>query len=339
MAPFYRRFSTLLSAGVSIDRALESQAETEDESLNQAVEEIHRAILAGSSLSDAMRRYPGVFSPLAVGLVSTGEQSGRLDYVCLRLAELSEQALRLKKMLVSALTYPAVLCAVVLAVAGLFAAVICSQDTSIFGADGRTLPAPTRILLTFTQALRNPLFWLVAGGGTALWINALRTAFRSSSGFRRRLHHWFLGIPMVGRLIYKMMGARFVFVIGLALDVGIPLVRALSLAQSVVSNEAIRYRLALATQEVTEGVGVGKAMAYQRVLPRMVTSMMEVGTETGELSDLMLRLAATLEEDVNDALVALASLIEPLLLLGAGVVAGFVAIAALAPMFQLLQNL
>ena len=83
-------------------------------------------------------------------------------------------------------------------------------------------------------------------------------------------------------------GARFVFVIGLALDVGLPMVRALKLAQSVIGNEAIRYRLAQATRDVTEGVGVGQAMAYQEVLPRMVTSMMEVGTETGDLSELML---------------------------------------------------
>lgn len=337
MAPFYRRLATLLAAGVNLSRAFESLGDSGEADLDRLVETLHQGVSSGFSLSQSMRRRPDIFGPLALGLVAAGEETGRLTYALSRLADASEQALRLKKMVIAALTYPVILACSLLLLALLFATFICSQDANLFGAD--QLPWPTRVLVAFGGLARNPL--VVSGAILLLGMVAAtaRQTYQRSRAIRRRVHEAILRMPLVGRLVAKMISARVVYVMGLTLDVGLPLTASLDLGERVAGNLAVEGQLRRVRQAVGLGEDVTAAFGSLEVLPPMVISIIEVGMTTGNLSELLMRASTSLEEDAQDALLALARLLEPILLAGGGVVAGFVALAALAPMLQLLQQL
>lgn len=339
MAPFYKRLATLFQASIPIAQAIDSQRHSGDDRLDEVVTYLHMDIVQGHTLSGAMSKHPRAFSSLAVGLVKAGEESGYLDRVVSKLADMTEQALRMKRSIISSLTYPAVLCLTILGLAGLFASFICSQDQALFGASSGELPWPTRVVVTFAEIITNPFLVCPVVLGLVGAILLGRRELRVNSEFRLRFHTLLLHLPVVGKIIKDITSTRIIYVLGLCLDVGIGILQAFSLAERICWNDSISLQLRQIQEDIGEGSGVAESMARQELFPRIVLYMTEVGEHTGELADLWARVSESLETDINDSLTAISQLIEPMLLIASGAVAAFVALAALAPLLELLQTL
>lgn len=337
LAPFYNRLATLLGASVPIARAFESLGGSGHEYLDSVVDNIYKNLTHGSSLSQALSRYPNVFSPIAIGLVAAGERSGHLVDVLRRLAELTEQQLRLKRMVISSLSYPVILCVSTLGLAVLFATVMGSQKDALFGHQ-KTLPWPTQVLVLVADVLTNPFFVVLLPLLAFGLVFLLRQQIKSNTRLRLAVHKMVLESPLVGALIKRVNVARILYTVGLCSDVGISVLPAFALAQRTCANEEVARQLKKVHQEIADGGGVAEAMTQTTLFPVMVVSMTEVGEQTGELSKIFVDVSKGLEDDLADALMALAQTLEPLFLIGAGAVAGFVALGALGPMLQLLQT-
>jgi type IV pilus assembly protein PilC len=339
IAFFYRKLASMISAGVQLERALEAQMGSGHEYLDSVVDGLHKKICSGWSLSKSMAQYPDIFTPVSIGLMGAGEQTGGMARVLEKMAELKEQAVRLKKMVISALTYPGILMLTVLAVGVLFVTVVCPEDGGLFGAMGAELPWPSRLLVEISRLFRSPLFFLGLPAFLVACGLFARSRLQKSPELRLKLDEVLLNLPVVGPLVQKAAAARVVFILGSSLQMGLTLGTALNLACRVAGNRAVAERLKRARQGVMDGEGLGEALANQRVLPPMVTSVIESGEASGRLDELLNRAALQLEEDVQMTVMAAARLLEPLLMIGAGLAAGLVALASLLPLIDLVNHL
>ena len=338
MAPFYKRFATLMSAGVPIANALESQAKSDDGPLKDLIESIHLSVVDGNSLSISMAAHPQAFSALEIGLVKAGEETGTLIHVVSKLAEFSEQSLRLRRMVISSLSYPAILCITSLGLTILLATLICSQDDTLFRS-GADLPGVTQLLLSVAKLMTNPVVLIVVPISSILAWAYLRQRVASSEALGLYLDHLQLLMPGVGRLILKLSSARTMYVLGLCLDVGIGLIPSLKMAEQVNSNRVVSEQLRSMSSEISNGAGMAASMANQTMFSPMLISMTEVGEQTGTLPRILLRMSENIEDEVRDALLALAQIIEPVLLFGSGAVVILVAYGVLAPTLNLMRTL
>ncbi len=339
LALFFRRFATLLASGVTIDAALDnlSRSDEGNGALGAVVDRLLHGVLSGRTLSQSMSDpdLKGLFSELSIGMIAVGERTGGLTESALRLADLSERQFRLRRAILSALAYPAVLLGVITAVGALFVLVIAPSDKGLFSTFGGKLPWPSQVLVNMSDFLRSPWAWVSLLLGVPLLFAAARELLRRSPPVRRALDTWIWNAPLVGVVVRKSLSARVVAVLGASLRVGIPALEALSLARQVAFNKVLEQGMARATERFRDGTDLASALEAQNIFPRVVTALMAVGQETGTLDTLLHRACVLFEEDVESALTRFSKLIEPLLLALAGAAATFVALATLLPVMEI----
>lgn len=339
VALFYRQLSVLLNAGVQLNDALVCLTRNDDEQFARMVGDIQLQISTGSKLSVALQTYSRVFSPVAIGMVAAAEMSGALAATLDRLAELSERATRLRKTVISSMTYPIVQFVCIFAVLLFFVLAISPNDDGIFALVGGELPWPTRVLVALSGYLRSPTLIIATGllvSGLVGWF--LRLLQRSDQ-FRLNLHDFLLRVPVFGALLGKVEAVRVVDSMESMMTVGVPALKSIQLAEKVVGNLAIRKRLEFARKEIRDGSGIGKAFAHQEIFAPMVAAMIEIGEDSGRLDEMLRVVAIRLDEDVELALQTMVKLLEPLLMSFAGLAAAFVALAGMMPFMQLISNL
>ena len=324
----------MLSAGIPVDQALKIIEETDDQ-IGELSESLLNKVLSGHMLSHAMSQHQDQFSGIEIGLVRAGEETGDLGGVIGKLAELTERGERLRRMLVAALTYPAVQAVTLVLIALLFVAALPPDE--IFGSFG-ALPKPTRILVAMSTVLRNPLFWVFILVWEFVWSITLKRAWRSRA-FRHYVHARALEWPVVSALVRKADASRLVFSMTVLLDVGLSLTAALKLAEGTLSNLELQKRLQAARTQIVQGSSLASAFRGTHFLPPLVVSMTEVGEESGQLVKVLRPLIDTLEEEVESQLTALVRLLEPLMMAIAGGVTCFVAVAALMPIINMISEL
>lgn len=336
---FYRQMAVLLGAGVPLNDALVSLADQEDPEFTDIIHRLNHRVCTGYNLSQAMAIEDHYFTPVGVGLVSVAERSGSLVAVFDKLADLYARSLRLRRLLVTAMIYPSVQALAILSVAILFVTVIAPGDSGLFTALGGELPWPSKVLIAISDYLRNP--WLV--GGTLLILGSAVVSFLRAYHSNERMRTWIddllLSVPVLGPLLTKVATIRVVYTLESTITVGLPLLTAIHLSEGVVNNLAVRVRLAAVRLAVSEGDSVSEALRNKDLFGPIVAAMIEVGEESGQLDQMLRLIAVQLDDDVERALHALTVLLEPLLLSIAGVAAGFVALAALMPLLQLINNL
>lgn len=330
---FYRRLAVMLEAGVTIDRALSFLADATDGALAEVMEILQKDVSKGSHLLDAMSRPElcHIFSPLARGLIGTGLKTGALAESLGRLADVSERRFAQRKAFLSAMTYPAVLSFCIAALAILFLVFIAPGDSGIFASLGGDLPWPTQVLVNLSDWVRNPLPWAALLLTIALARPLLRPGARLRSVIDRKL----LDLPVLGPLCEKAAAAEVLHIWSSSLRVGVPLSEGIALSLPAVTNAAILTRLQQANTCLKEGGDFGEALRQHRVFPQLVTSMISLGFESGQLDRMLERVSELYEEEVNSALDQLAKVLEPMLLAVAGCLAGFVALACLMPLLSL----
>lgn len=342
VAIFFRRLATMLGAGVSLTDGLDFLAESEpDPALQEAVVFLTKQVMNGMSLSAAMRspRFKRIFDPVSIGMVQMGEQTGQLLDSIAKIADQMERHLRLSRSLTSALTYPAVLLVVILAMGLLFTLVLGPGEGGLFAAFGEEIPWPTKVVQSISEVVKRPWLMALIIGGIAAVVMGVKRHLRDNAKSRLAFHGYLLGTPAIGPLIQKTECARLLWVMADGLSVGLPAIKCMGMARDVCKNDSMRVAFTRVIEAFSHGEEFSLALAQFQLFPAMVISMIEVGMESGKLDVVMRRVCETYEEDVQMALDNIARLAEPLLLAFAGAMAAFLALATLLPIINMVNTL
>lgn len=342
---FTRQICTMLDAGVSITAALNFYSSGNAESkLQPIIARVTQKVESGSMLSRAMQDYPRIFSSVFVGLVLAGEQSGHLDVMLNRLAELTEKQESFGKKLQAALTYPAMLVLTCLASIIFFMTVILPALVPMFEGMKLEMPLPTRILVGMAHIATHPAT-LVVGVLFLLFfflvfLPRLRTALEQETKFSRAAHEWFLLLPLVGPTAQRATSSRLLFTLATLMDVGITLNASLKLCAQAAGNYHLAFQLREVQRELRDGESLYTALSKHPVFPNGAVQMIAVGEESAvSLPSLIRDVAQVYQDDAEMAINNMVSMAEPLIMGGMGVVCGFLIISTILPLVSLLKQL
>jgi type IV pilus assembly protein PilC len=335
LAVFSRQFATMVNSGLPILRALSILADqSSNKELARVLGEVRLDVEQGASLSTAMAKHPKVFNDLYISMVRSGETGGSLDDVLMRLADLIENEVKLRGKIKSAMTYPiAVVCLVVLIMTAMLLFIV-PQFKSIFDQLGGSLPLPTRVLLAASDAFKKLWYLVIAG------IFAGRFFFkrwkRTPAG-REAIDRTKLRVPVFGSLFHKTALSRFSSTLAMLMHSGVPILQALDIVSDTVNNKIISKAVIDVQSSVRDGESMAKPLARHRVFPPMVVQMLAVGEETGQVDVMLEKVATFYDQEVEAAVDALTSLIEPLLIAVIGGMVGSAVVALYMPMFNIIK--
>jgi type IV pilus assembly protein PilC len=333
---FSRQFATLIEAGVSIVSALAIlEDQTEDKNLAPVIAEIRSDVESGSILSKAMSRHPAVFNRLFVAMVEAGEASGTLDRVLDRVAIQIEKETAIKRRVKGAMMYPTVvLTFATLVLCGLLMFIV-PVFTKIFKDLNGQLPALTQQVVNISNLLRHDWFIIFPLVGGTVW--GLLRAKKTERG-RQVWDRFKLRVPMkIGDVVLKVTMARFSRTLATLVGAGVDIVRSLEITGATAGNWVVEEALAEVRVRVHEGVPIAQPLVENPVFPPMVSQMIRIGEETGELEKMLGKIADFYEDEVDASIQALTSIIEPLMMIGVGVMVGIIVISMYLPMFKMLQ--
>jgi general secretion pathway protein F len=330
---FTQELSTLIEAGLPLDRSLQILAElTEKEKFREVVRDLLRKIEAGSSFSEALSSYPGIFPRLYVNMVKAGEVGGVLNVILARLTKYLQTSKETREYLVSVLIYPALLTLVSGASIVILLTFVIPRFAKIFADMGGTIPLPTQILLSVSQFVKD-YWWAIAGGLLAIGFG-IRSYTKQGEG-KVQWDQLKLRLALVGNLVKQMEIARFARTLGTLIQSGVPILQALQIVRETASNEIIARSIGEVHTGVKQGGSVSKTLQNQGIFPPLAIHMMTVGEETGKLDEMLMRVAETYEANLQTALKRFISLLEPMLILFMGLVIGFIVVSMLLAIFSI----
>ena len=330
---FNQEFSTLIKAGLPILHGLEIlHKRTEKPVFRSILDSIIHDIKGGTALSDAMAKHPQFFSPLYTATVRAGEKSGALVDVLRRFIDYQKKMLAIRRKLVTALAYPAFLVIALAAVLLLFFLYIIPNFTQMYSDQAGSLPFLTTLLIAFTSALTRYFpFFLVGAIGAGACIYAWQ---RTENG-RSALDSLKLKIPLVRSLMLQYILAQITRTLATVLRGGIPLVQAIDTTAGVISNRIIARRLTAVRGLVTEGVSLADAIERTRLAPDMTVRMIEVGESSGDLPQMLEDVAEFYDQEVENRLAVLTTMIEPVLMICMGLIIAVIVVALYLPIFEM----
>ncbi|OGP65339.1 MAG: type II secretion system protein GspF [Deltaproteobacteria bacterium RBG_13_53_10] len=330
---FTQELSTLVSAGLPIDRSLQILGNlTESERMKEVVKDVLKRIEGGSSLADALGQYPRIFPRLYVNMVKAGESGGFLETILSRLARYLQSTKEIRDYLVSVMVYPLVLTIVSGLSITVLVTFVIPRFSKVFADMGQTIPLPTQILLSTSEIVKG--YWWAGIGGVALIYLGLKT-YVGEEERRVRWDGFKLKWMVVGNLIKKVEAARFARTLGTLLQSGVSILPALGLVKEITQNRAISRSVGLIQDRLREGKGISKSLEEAGVFPPLAVHMIGVGEETGRLDEMLIKVAETYEENVQTTVKRFVSLLEPLIILVMGGVVGFIVISMLLAIFSI----
>lgn len=333
---FTRQFATMINAGLPLVQSLAILAEqTENPRFRKVIAEVQHDIEAGQTLADALRKHPKVFSELYVNMVAAGEAGGILDVILNRLALFLEKNDRLVRKVKGSLTYPAVMIVVVILATTVLLWKVVPVFAAMFAESGLTLPLPTRIVLAISAFLQKYILFLVAGL-VALGF-AVRQYYRTPGG-RLTIDRLLLRVPVIGPLIRKTAVARFTRTLGTLVSSGVPILDGLEITARTAGNRVIHDAVMRARQSIAGGATISEPLRETKVFPPMVVQMINVGEQTGNLDEMLTKIADFYDDEVDVAVGSLTSIIEPVLIVIMGVIIGGMVVAMYLPMFDLIKT-
>jgi type IV pilus assembly protein PilC len=337
-AVFSRQFAALINAGVAIVRSLGVMAEQcTNPKLKGALIDISSDVQQGMNLSEAMRKHPACFDYMYVSMVQAGEVGGVLDEVMNRLSKLLEDRARLQNQIKSALTYPVAVCLFAVAIFIAMTVFLIPIFANIFDQLGVELPALTKFMLWVSAVLRSwriliPITAFIVGGF------AYRQYYKTRVG-RETIDRISLKIPLFGDLIQKSSVALFSRTFGALTRSGVPILSALEIVRDTAGNQIIANAVDAARKEIQQGGMISLALQKERVFPVMAIQMISIGEETGELDSMLMKVADFYEDEVEQAVKALTSIIEPIMIIVLGGMVGVILISMYLPMFKIFEKL
>jgi general secretion pathway protein F len=330
-----RQLAGLVDAGLPLERALTALADEAPTPRQQAlVAALKAEVNAGASFAQALAAYPTEFSPMYRAVIAAGEHSGQLGLVLERLADDLEARQALRSKVMAALLYPAIVTAIALLIVLFLLAYVVPQVASVFTTSQRALPLLTVVMLAISQAVQAAWGWalLVAVGMGVLTRLSLR-----QPAVREQWDAAWLRLPVVGSLARGYNAAQCARTLALLIGAGVPMLKALQTAADTLPNAALRADLVEAQGLVREGAPLGKALAYRQRLPGLLSMFARLGEQTGELPQMLQRAAQQLSNEVQRRALYWATLLEPLLIVGMGVIVMLIVLAVMLPIIQLNQ--
>jgi type IV pilus assembly protein PilC len=339
LTTFTRQLATLLEAGLPLLRALEVMIRQEKNLRFKAVlEQIAEQVTSGNSLSDGLSQHPKIFDRLFVNMVRAGEAGGVLDVVLSRLAVFMEKALKTKKKVKSAMVYPIVVVSVAVAIVALLMVFVVPKFQTIFDdmLSGAALPAPTQLVINVSSFMQQN-FLLTIG---LILIVFFGFKFLLKTAFGAKCFDWCaINLPKVGDLVRKVNIARITRTFGTLLSSGVPILQSIVITKDITGNIFYSSALNRVHDSVRDGEPLAAPMEREGVFPNMVTSMVDVGEETGQLPEMLNRIADNYDEDVDNAVVGITSIIEPVMIVFLAVVVGFIVIALFLPIVEIIRQI
>jgi general secretion pathway protein F len=330
-----RQMATLVGAGLPIVEALNALIDqTENARLKKVITQVRESVNEGSSLADAMGRFPKVFSELYVNMINAGESSGALDIVLKRLADFMESQAILRNKVVSTLSYPLILVVVGFAILSFLLVYVVPKVVRVFDELQQALPLPTQILIMVTDFLRG--YWwaiLIVIGGIVFSL----MQYVATEGGHRNYDRIVLRMPITGKLLKTIVTTRFARTLAILLNSGIPLLRSMDIARAVVDNAIISEAIESAQEGIREGEPIAEPLRRSNVFPSMVTHMIAVGEKTGELEQMLFRVSEAYDNEVETTISRMTTLLGPFVILVLGGVVLFIVLAILLPMFEMNQ--
>jgi type IV pilus assembly protein PilC len=332
---FTRLFATMIDAGLPIVQCLDIlQGQTDNKHFAVILRDVKASVEQGATFSDSLRRHPKVFDHLYVNLVQAGEVGGILDTILSRLAIYIEKAMKLKRQVRGAMAYPSIVIVVfILVLCILLIFVIPGFETMFkdFGAKDE-LPALTKMVMAISRGVvSNGLFFLMGLIGTVFGVGY---AYKTPRG-RKFIDRMLLRLPILGDVLRKIAVARFTRTLGTLLTSGVPILDALEIVAKTAGNVIVEEAIMYSRQKISEGKNMAQPLLETNVFPSMVVQMVGVGEQTGALDTMLNKIADFYEEEVDVAVSALTSMIEPAMMVGVGGTVGVVLIAMYLPIFSI----
>ena len=330
---FSRQLATMVDSGIPITPALDVLADQmEDRNFRTTLKKIRDDIEAGASLSESLGRHPRIFSDFFVNMVRAGELSGRLDEILDRVASYIEKVSVLTGKVRASLFYPAFVTVLSLCITTFLIVVIVPKFKEIFHSLGGELPGPTRILLGISEFMGH---YLVVEAVALVLFGVLGKLYVGTSGGRLWFDRTVLKLPILGKLLQKVFIARFSRTLSTLVKSGVPILSALEIVAKTSGNKVVERAVMSARASIKEGENIADPLAHSKVFPTMVTRMISVGERTGELEKMLTKIADFYENEVDVAITALTSLIEPMVIAVLGLVIGSIVIALFLPIFKI----
>jgi len=335
---FTRQLATMIDAGLPLVQCMDILAsQTENKVFAGILYQVKASVEQGATFSDALRKHPKVFDELFVNLVAAGEVGGILDTILNRLATYIEKAVKLKSQLKSAMVYPIAIMVVAIGViAVMLGKVIPTFENMYKEFPNAKLPGPTKFVINISDAFIDN--WYLFVGGLIVFAILLSLGLKTDRG-RNILDRILLNIPVIGPVLRKIVVARFTRTLGTLLASGVPILDALDICAKTSGNRVVQRGILHARAKISEGQDMAGPLAETRVFPSMVTQMIGVGEQTGAMDQMLQKIADFYEDEVDTAVGAMTSLIEPIMMAFLGIVVGGLIVAMYLPVFELAGNI
>lgn len=336
---FTRQLATLIDSGLPLLRGLTVLAKQEaNPVLKKTIDTLADSVQTGSTFSESLAQHPKIFNKLYINMVKAGELGGVLEVVLIRLAEYQEKAQKLKNKIVAAMVYPVIVMFIALSIMVFLMVYIVPKFEDIFRdmLPGKPLPPLTEMVVTFSRGLKDNLLWIV------LVVAVVVIGFKiiaATKGGRKFIDGLKLRMPVFGNVQRKSAISRFSRTLGTLVTSGVPILQALNITRETAGNVVIAEAISQVHESVKEGESIVSPLEASRVFPPMVISMVDVGEETGQLPEMLLKIADVYDDEVDNAVAALTSLLEPIMIVLLALVVGVIVMALFLPLVGIISGL
>ena len=330
---FTRQFSTMIDAGLPLVQCLDILSRQQDnKTFKKILLQVKEDVESGSTFAEALKKHPKAFDELYVNLVAAGEVGGILDTILNRLAAYIEKALKLKKQVKSAMTYPTTIIGIAVVVISVILIFVIPAFEKMFADFGGALPAPTQVVINLSNFIQDYIVVII--GGIVLFFWGFKRIYRTEAG-RKKIDDLALKLPIMGILIRKVAVAKFTRTLGTMMSSGVPILDGLDIVAKTAGNRTVETAIYKVRQSISEGKTIAEPLEKSGVFPPMVCQMIAVGEQSGSVDTMLNKIADFYDDEVDDAVSNLTAMMEPLLMLFLGTTVGGLVIAMYLPIFKL----
>jgi type IV pilus assembly protein PilC len=330
---FTRQFATMIDAGLPLVQCLDILGKQQDnKTFKKILLQVKEDVESGSTFADALKKHPKAFDELYVNLVAAGEIGGILDTILNRLAAYIEKALKLKKKVKSAMTYPATIIGIAVVVIAVILIFVIPSFEKMFADFGGELPGPTQFVINLSNLIQSYILVFIGAGVIGSWL--YKRYYRTPAG-RLQMDALYLKLPIMGVLIRKVAVAKFSRTLGTMISSGVPILDGLDIVAKTAGNKVVENAVYKVRQSISEGKTIAEPLEQSGVFPPMVCQMVAVGEQSGAIDTMLNKIADFYDDEVDDAVGNLTAMMEPLLMLFLGTTVGGLVIAMYLPIFKL----
>ncbi len=335
---FTRQFATMIDAGLPLVQCLDIlSTQSENKKFGKVLADVKTTVESGSTFSDALRRHPRIFDELYVNLIAAGEIGGILDTILNRLGNYIEKSMKLKRQVRGAMVYPSAILVVAIGVIVVMLAKVIPVFQQMFmEMKAGALPAPTQVVINISEGFMK--YWYLFFGSAIALVVGMTLLLRNERG-RLAFDSFILKVPLVGPVLRKVVVARFTRTLGTLLSAGVPILDALDIVAKTAGNKVVTRAIYHARQKISEGKDMASPLAETGVFPPKVVQMIGVGEQTGAMDTMLAKIADFYDDEVDVAVSALTSMLEPIMMVFLGTVVGGLIIAMYLPIFELAGNI